>query len=198
MTNYNPLSNQYITLSNTMTRNGMKNIRLVLDVDNNVFYTLDDDSNFKAMEFQPPTLSFYLEGNTSGTTILTANTFVNFVSNVVPTIQYQSQLNNGLSFNTSTGKVEYSGETRYFMFIGHIELSAGNNNEVDIALFKNGVRVPGSTSRVITTSGGKTSSLPGMGIVQLSSGDTCDIRVNNTTATTSIIVKSLNVLIKGI
>lgn len=198
MTTYNPLSNQFLTLSNTMTNNGLKNIRLVLDVDNNVFYTLDDDGNFKAMEYQPPTLSFYIEGNTSATTISSANTFFNFVTNVAPVIQYQSQLNNGLSFNLSTGKVEYTGETRYFEFIGHIELSSGNNNEIDIALFKNGVRVGGSTSRTITSSGGKTTSLPGMGIVELSSGDTCDIRVANITGTSSITVKSLNVLIKGI
>ena len=198
MTIYNPLDNRFLTLSNIMTRDGQQNIRLILDADNNVFYTLDDNDNFKALEYQPPTLSFYITGNTSATTISSANTWFNFSSNVTPVLQYQSQLNNGLSLNTSTGKIEYSGVTRYFMIIGHIEVSAGNNNEVDIASFVNGNIVPGSISMVICGSGGKTSTIPGMAITQLSSGDILDIRVNNNTATTNILVSSLNVLIKAI
>lgn len=198
MTIYNPLSNQFVTLSNTMTRNGEQNIRLVLDIDNNVFYTLDDDNNFRALEYQPPTLSFYITGNTSATTITSANTWYNFSSNVAPILQYQSQLNNGLHLNTSTGKIEYSGVTRYFVIIGHIEVSSGNNQEIDIAAFVNGNIVPGSSSMVITASGGKTSTIPGMAITPLSAGDTLDIRVNNNTNASNILVASLNVLIKAI
>jgi hypothetical protein len=181
-----------------MTRDGEQNIRLILDVVNNVFYTLDDNNNFVALEYQPPTLSFYITGNTSATTITSANTFLNFSSNVAPVLQYQSQLNNGLSLNTSTGKIEYIGVPRYFMIIGHIEVSAGNNNEVDIAAFVNGNIVAGSTSKVVTGSGGKTSSIPGMAVTQLNAGDILDIRVNNKTAATNITVSSLNVIIKAI
>lgn len=198
MPTFNPNLDRYLTVAQVMTNQGTKNIRLILDLDANTFYTLDDDNNFLALEFQPPTLSFYFEGNTSATTISSANTFFNFSSNVAPTLQYQSQLNNGIHLNTSTGKIEYTGDTRYFMITGHIEVSAGNNNEVDIAAFKNNTIIPGSTTKVITTSGGKTSSLPGMAITSLSNGDIVDIRVNNKTATTNITVSSLNVLIKGI
>lgn len=198
MTTYNPLSNQYVTLSNTMTRNGEQNIRLILDVDNNVFYTLDDNNNFKALEYQPPTLSFYITGNTSATTITSANTWYSFSSNVAPGVQYQSQLNNGLSLNTSTGKIEYSGTPHYFHFIGHIELNSGNNNEIDIALFVNNVIVPGSRSTVVTTSGGKTSTVPGMAVSQLKSGDYAEIKIMNRTAATNITVSSFNILIKQI
>ena len=198
MTTYNPLSNQFVTVSNSMTRDGEQNIRLILDVVNNVFYTLDDNNNFVALEYQPPTLSFYITGNTSATTITSANTWVNFSSNKAPVLQYQSQLNNGLSLNTSTGKIEYSGIPRYFMIIGHIEVSAGNNNEVDIAVFVNGNIVPGSISMIVCGPSGKTSTIPGMAITQLSSGDVLDIRVNNNSAATNILVSSLNVIIKAI
>ena len=198
MTTYNPLSNQFVTVSNAMTRDGEQNIRLILDVVNNVFYTLDDNNNFVALEYQPPTLSFYITGNTSATTITSANTWVNFSSNKAPVLQYQSQLNNGLSLNTSTGKIEYSGIPRYFMIIGHIEVSAGNNNEVDIAVFVNGNIVPGSISMIVCGPSGKTSTIPGMAITQLSSGDVLDIRVNNNSAATNILVSSLNVLVKAI
>ena len=198
MTTYNPLSNQFVTVSNAMTRDGEQNIRLILDVVNNVFYTLDDNNNFVALEYQPPTLSFYITGNTSATTITSANTWVNFSSNKAPVLQYQSQLNNGLSLNTSTGKIEYSGIPRYFMIIGHIEVSAGNNNEVDIAVFVNGNIVPGSISMIVCGPSGKTSTVPGISITQLSSGDVLDIRVNNNSAATNILVSSLNVIIKAI
>ena len=198
MTTYNPLSNQFVTVSNAMTRDGEQNIRLILDVVNNVFYTLDDNNNFVALEYQPPTLSFYITGNTSATTITSANTWVNFSSNKAPVLQYQSQLNNGLSLNTSTGKIEYSGIPRYFMIIGHIEVSAGNNNEVDIAVFVNGNIVPGSISMIVCGPSGKTSTVPGIAITQLSSGDVLDIRVNNNSAATNILVSSLNVIIKAI
>ena len=198
MTTYNPLSNQFVTVSNAMTRDGEQNIRLILDVVNNVFYTLDDNNNFVALEYQPPTLSFYITGNTSATTITSANTWVNFSSNKAPVLQYQSQLNNGLSLNTSTGKIEYSGIPRYFMIIGHIEVSAGNNNEVDIAVFVNGNIVPGSISMIVCGPSGKTSTVPGIAITQLSSGDVLDIRVNNNSAATNVLVSSLNVLVKAI
>jgi hypothetical protein len=196
MTTYNPLSNQFITLSNTMTRNGEQNIRLILDIDNNVFYTLDDNNNFKALQYQPPTLSFFITGNTSATTITSANTWVNFVSSIPPTVQYQSQLNNGLSLNQSTGKIEYSGLSSYFSFIGHIELNAGNNNEIQIALFNNGNLVPGSITNVITSSGGKSTTIPGMAVAQLNSGDVLDIRIMNKTSATNITVTNFNILIK--
>jgi len=198
MTTYNPLSNQYITLSNTMTRNGEQNIRLILDIDNNVFYTLDDNNNFKALEYQPPTLSFYITGNTSATTITSANTFVTFVSAVAPVVQYQSQLNNGLSLNTSTGKIEYSGTPHYFHFVGHIELSSGNNNEIDIALFVNNIIVPGSLSSTVTSSGGKSTTIPGMAVAELKSGDVVEVKVKNKTGTANITVQSFNILIKQI
>jgi len=198
MSTYNSTDSRFLTVANSMTNSGTQNVKLILDINTNYFYTLDDNNNFKAIEFQPPTLSFYLEGNTSATTITSANTWFNFASNVAPILQYQSQLNNGLNLNLATGKIEYTGETRWFSIQGHIEVSAGNNQEIDIALFKNGTIIPGSTTKVVTTSGGKTSSVPGLSIVQLSNGDICDIRVNNTSGSTNITVKSLNVIIQAI
>jgi len=195
---YNPNLDKYLTVAQVMTNQGTKNIKLILDLDANTFYTLDDDNNFLALEYQPPTLSFYITGNTSATTITSANTWFEFVSNVPPVLQYQSQLNNGLYLNTLTGKIEYSGNTRYFMVIGGVELTSGNNNEIAIAAFVNGIEVPGSASKVITSSGGKTSTLPGMAITSLSNGDVFDIRINNNTSTTDITISSLNVLVKAI
>jgi hypothetical protein len=46
MITYKPLSDKFLTIATVKTKNGQKDVRIVLDIDNNVFYTLDDDGNF--------------------------------------------------------------------------------------------------------------------------------------------------------
>lgn len=45
MINYNPNSKRFLTISQVMTNDGTKNVKIILDVDTNIFYTLDDDNN---------------------------------------------------------------------------------------------------------------------------------------------------------
>lgn len=46
MPTYNPLDSRFLTTANAITRDGQKFVRVILDVVDNVFYTLDDDGNF--------------------------------------------------------------------------------------------------------------------------------------------------------
>lgn len=46
MPTYNPTLSKYLTVSQARTNNGQKDIRIILDVESNLFYTLDDDGNF--------------------------------------------------------------------------------------------------------------------------------------------------------
>jgi hypothetical protein len=43
---YSPLSNDFITIANSKTNNGQKDIRVVLELSTNNLYYLDDDGNF--------------------------------------------------------------------------------------------------------------------------------------------------------
>ena len=46
MPTYNPTDSRYLAVAQTRTRNGQTDIKIILDLDTNEFYTLDDDGNF--------------------------------------------------------------------------------------------------------------------------------------------------------
>jgi hypothetical protein len=47
---YNPTSNQYLTVAQSRTNNGQKDVRILLDIANNIFYSLDDDGNLNPIQ----------------------------------------------------------------------------------------------------------------------------------------------------
>jgi hypothetical protein len=47
---YNPTDSRFLTLAQTRTNNGTKDVKLILDTIDKVFYTLDDDGNFDAVD----------------------------------------------------------------------------------------------------------------------------------------------------
>jgi hypothetical protein len=47
---YNPTDSRFLTLAQTRTNNGTKDVKLILDRIDKVFYTLDDDGNFDAVD----------------------------------------------------------------------------------------------------------------------------------------------------
>lgn len=77
MVDYNPLDSRFLTTSNSITRNGQKFVRIILDTVDNVFYTLDDDGNFNPIG----------SGGTASSGVTSINT------------------STGLSGNTTTGAV---------------------------------------------------------------------------------------------
>lgn len=77
MATYNPLDSRFLTTANAITRDGQKFVRIILDIQDNVFYTLDDDGNFNPIG----------SGGTSSSGVTSIN------------------VGAGLSANTSTGAV---------------------------------------------------------------------------------------------
>lgn len=77
MVDYNPLDSRFLTTSNSITRNGQKFVRIILDTVDNVFYTLDDDGNFNPIG----------SGGTASSGVTSINT------------------STGISGNTTTGAV---------------------------------------------------------------------------------------------
>lgn len=43
---YNPNNSKYLTVAHAKSNNGQRDVRIILDIDTNIFYTLDDDKNF--------------------------------------------------------------------------------------------------------------------------------------------------------
>jgi hypothetical protein len=77
MVDYNPLDSRFLTTANAITRNGQKFVRIILDIQDNIFYTLDDDGNFNPIG----------SGGTASSGVTSINT------------------STGLSGNTTTGAV---------------------------------------------------------------------------------------------
>jgi hypothetical protein len=48
--NYSPNQSKYLTVAQSRTNNGQKDVKIILDTDTNVFYTLDDDNNFETIK----------------------------------------------------------------------------------------------------------------------------------------------------
>ena len=46
MPTYNPTDSKYLTVAQTRTNRGTKDVKIILDINTNEFYTLDDDGNF--------------------------------------------------------------------------------------------------------------------------------------------------------
>ena len=66
---YNPTDSRFLTVAQSRTNNGQKDIRIILDIPTNDFYSLDDDGNFSIIGYAAgtPTLADVLTaGNITG------------------------------------------------------------------------------------------------------------------------------------
>lgn len=50
MPTYNPTDSRYLTVATSRTNDGQKDVRVILEVDTNIFYTLDDDGNLTPIQ----------------------------------------------------------------------------------------------------------------------------------------------------
>jgi len=64
MPTYNPLTDRYLTVATVKTKNGQKDVRVVLDIDTNIFYTLDDDGNFIPIAYSQTNPDVFVSGGT--------------------------------------------------------------------------------------------------------------------------------------
>lgn len=199
---YNPLSADFLTVQNAISKNGQKFIRVILHIPSNEFYTLDDDGNFLPIRgIENAYLSYYMTGNTLATTIPTINTWQTIASNAPIVEKYSNAANDALTLNTGTGVVSYNSTSipeRWVKVEGIITISDGNNNEIDIALFKNNVLQAETNSHVVTQSGNKKTTLTGLAVIKMTDGDSFTLKISNGTSTSSVTVHSFNVLVTGL
>ena len=198
---YNPLSTDFLTVQNAISKNGQDFIRVILHIPSNVFYTLDDDGNFRPIGIENAYLSYYMTGNTLATTIPTINTWQTIASNAPIVQKYSNTVNDALTVNTGTGVVTYNSSTipeRWVKIEGTITVSDGNNNDIAISLFKNNQLQAETITKVVTQSGNKQTTLKGLAVINMSNGDTFTLKVLNSTSTSSVTVHSFNVFVTGL
>jgi len=198
---YNPLSADFLTVQNAISKNGQNFIRVILHIPSNAFYTLDDDGNFFPIGIENAYLSYYMTGNTLATTIPTSNTWQTIASNAPIVEKYSNGTNGTITLNTGTGVVSYnstSNPERWVKVEGTISVSDGNNNEIQIALFKNNSLQAETISHIITQSGSRRTTLTGLAVIKMADGDSFTLKILNSTSTSAITVHSFNVLVTGL
>lgn len=134
--------------------------------------------------------------------------FVNYFDFSSGSVTNISILNTWYKLNTDTtqgfsrngllhenNKITNTGESSTFFMQAIISLSSGNNNNIHLAFFKNGVIVPCSEQDVTTSSGGKAQVLPIQCVTELNKGDYIEVYVKNTTGTTNVTIDNFNSLI---
>lgn len=77
---YNATDSRFLTVAQSRTNNGQKDIRIILDIPTNDFYSLDDDGNFNPIASSIPNLTQVLSaGNKTGAiSIISEDTFSEF------------------------------------------------------------------------------------------------------------------------
>lgn len=131
--------------------------------------------------------------------------YFDFSSSSVTTI---SQSATWYKLNTSTtqgfkrngllhenNKITNTSEDLIIFMQAIVSLSSGNNNDVHLAFFKNGVIVPCSEQEVTTSSGGKAQVIPIQCTTELKTGDYIEVYVKNQTAATNVAIDNFNCLI---
>jgi hypothetical protein len=133
-------------------------------------------------------LSYYLLG-ANETTDITDNSWIKLTATTTVNLS-----NNGFA-HTSNRVTNSGSETKVCKVEGILSLSSGNNNEIHIAFFKNGVIVPCSEQETFTSSNGKVSCLPFQCLTTLTAGQYVEVWVKNVTAVTDVVTHNLNVII---
>ena len=142
-----------------------------------------------------------MTGNTLATTIPTSNTWQTIASNAPIVEKYSNGTNGTITLNTGTGVVSYnstSNPERWVKVEGTISVSDGNNNEIQIALFKNNSLQAETISHIITQSGSRRTTLTGLAVIKMADGDSFTLKILNSTSTSAITVHSFNVLVTGL
>jgi hypothetical protein len=57
---YTPNQSKYLTVAQAKNNRGTKDIKIILDTDTNVLYSLDDDNNFETIQFSEYTIDEFL------------------------------------------------------------------------------------------------------------------------------------------
>lgn len=79
---------------------------------------------------------------------------------------------------------------------GIVSVSAGNNDEVHVAFFKNGQLYPCSEQSVVCSPGGKSSAVPFHCLVELEDQDFIEVYVKNQSSSNNITLDNVNVIVK--
>jgi hypothetical protein len=95
----------------------------------------------------------------------------------------------------SNNRITNTGTKRIFKIEGIVSVSAGNNNEVHAAFFKNNFIHPCSEQSANTGPGNRVTALPFHCLIELDTNDFIEVWVKNSTHIQNITLGNINVII---
>lgn len=132
--------------------------------------------------------AYYWTGNATATVITATNTpgKVAGISTVSAINQRFAHSNNRLTYASAL--------TQAFVVTVACTVTSGNNNQVTIYLYRNGVVVPGSAQTVTTNASGRAENVNLQAALELADTDYIEVWCSNGTAITNVTVVDLNVI----
>lgn len=173
-----PASNDLITVTDTSDSNNTKNV------------TVD---SLSAIVYSGAYSEIYDSTSGEVTTILAANTF--YLLNTGTT---QGERNDALLTTNGAGRITNTGDSRTFSVTYSVSASAANNNNLMFRIYRSGSAIAYSESDTICGSGNKASSVSNTVILTLATGQYVEIYVANLSATTSVTLEHLNLIIRQV
>lgn len=134
---------------------------------------------------------FYMQQNATATTVAQQNAWYTISGTFT-----DSTLNNGFSNGADRLTCQVPKESIYKV---HADMSytAGNNNQIEFAVFssRTGAVISQSTVRSTANSSGRQEAVTLMALLELSKPEYLEIKVRNISAATNVTVTDINVII---
>jgi hypothetical protein len=138
--------------------------------------------------YKPAYINYFDFSSGSVTDITTSNTWVKLNADTTSIFSRDGLVH-------TNNKVTNTGSSKVFKVEGIISVSAGSNQTIHAAFFKNGVLHPCSEESSVTSGSNRVESVPFHCLVELDTDDYIEVWVKNQSHTTDITLHNINVII---
>lgn len=141
--------------------------------------------------YKPAYINYFDFSSSSVTDITAINTWVKLNADTTSIFSRDGLVH-------TDNRVTNTGSSKVFKVEGIISVSAGSNQTIHAAFFKNGVLHPCSEQSAITSGSNRVQAIPFHCLVELGTNDYIEVWVKNQANTTDITLDNVNVIITEI
>jgi hypothetical protein len=141
--------------------------------------------------YKPAYINYFDFSSSSVTDITAINTWVKLNADTTSLFSRDGLVH-------TDNKVTNTGSSKVFKVEGIISVSAGSNQTIHAAFFKNGVLHPCSEQSAITSGSNRIQAIPFHCLIELNTDDYIEVWVKNQANTTDITLDNVNVIITEI
>ena len=146
---------------------------------------------YELEDFKPAYINYFDFSSSSVTDITAVNTWVKLNADTTSLFHRDGLVH-------TDNRVTNTGSSKVFKVEGIISVSAGSNQTIHAAFFKNDVLHPCSEQSAVTSGSNRVESVPFHCLVELDTDDYIEVWVKNQANTTDITLDNVNVIITEI